>query len=63
MRREFPPAPAPVGLAPAVPGKHPLQTWRDDYNAKSFELPAEWRKLPDLLPAPLGEWRFHTDPL
>ena len=47
----------------AVPEKHPLQAWRDDYNAKSFELPADWRKLPGLLPMPLAEWRFRTDPL
>lgn len=40
-----------------------MQVWRDDYNAKSFELPTAWKKLPNLLPAPLGEWRFHTDPL
>ena len=47
----------------APPARHPLQIWRADYNAKSFELPADWKQLPNLLPAPLGEWRFHTDPL
>lgn len=56
-------ATAQASAAAALPAKHPLQVWRDDYNAKSFELPADWKKLPDLLPAPLGEWRFRTDPL
>ena len=46
----------------ALPGKHPLQLWRDDYNSKSFELPAAWLKLPDLMPTPLA-WVFRADPL
>jgi hypothetical protein len=46
----------------ALPEKHPFQSWREDYNRKSFEIPAEWRKLADLLPEPLT-WVFHADPL
>ena len=47
----------------ALPEKPSLQVWRDDYNRKSFEIPAEWKKLPGVLPAPLDKWLFHTDPL
>jgi hypothetical protein len=45
-----------------LPGKHPFQIWREEYNRKSFEIPAEWKKLTDLLPTPLS-WLFHADPL
>src|SRR6185436_10687105 len=46
----------------ALPGKHPFQIWREEYNRKSFEIPPEWTKLTDLLPTPLS-WLFHADPL
>ncbi len=45
----------------AVPEKHPMQVWRDDYNRKSFVIPPAWEKLTDLLPAP--QWVFRADPL
>ena len=47
----------------SAPAKNPLEAWRDEYNKKTGEYPAEWEKLPNMLPAPLGPWVFHTDPL
>jgi hypothetical protein len=44
------------------PKKNPLKEWRDKYYAETFEVPAEWEKLPNPLP-PLENWLFRTDPL
>jgi len=48
---------------PAQPAKHPLQKWREDYYRETFEIPAEWKQLPDPLPGPLDAWVFRLDPL
>jgi len=45
------------------PEKNPLQTWRETYYSEQFAVPAEWQKLPDPMPAPLGPWVFRTDPM
>jgi len=47
----------------AKPSRNPLQEWRETYYGKTFGVPAEWRKLPQPLPAPLDAWVFRTDPL
>lgn len=39
-----------------------LQGWREEYNGKTGGIPAEWKALPDPLPAPLGPWTFRADP-
>ncbi|MFT5468454.1 MAG: hypothetical protein ACI8UO_003563 [Verrucomicrobiales bacterium] len=54
--------PAVAGSA-ALPEKHLLHVWREEYNSQTFEIPAEWKNLSDLLPTPLDQWLFHTDPL
>jgi nitrous oxidase accessory protein NosD len=41
-------------------GVNPLKDWRDEYNASTREMPAEWKKLANLLP--LGPWTFRADP-
>jgi hypothetical protein len=43
--------------------KNAAQVWREQYNAKTGEFPAEWKTLPNLLPAPLGPWTFRADPI
>ena len=45
------------------PAKHPLQKWREEYCRTSFEVPADWKELPNPLPSPLDSWKFRTDPL
>jgi hypothetical protein len=47
----------------AQPAKHPLLKWREDYYRTTFEVPGEWKKLPQPLPAPLDTWLFRVDPL
>jgi hypothetical protein len=42
--------------------KNPAEKWRAEYNAKTREVPPEWKKLPDQLP-PLGPWLFRADPV
>ncbi len=46
----------------ARPARNPLREWRDKYYAETFEIPADWKKLPNPLP-PLKDWLFRTDPL
>jgi hypothetical protein len=41
---------------------NPMKDWRDEYNGKTGEIPAEWKNLPNQLPAPLGPWTFRKDP-
>jgi hypothetical protein len=41
-------------------GVNPLKDWREEYNASTREMPAEWKKLVNLLP--LGPWTFRADP-
>lgn len=41
----------------------PLRKLREDLYAKSFDVPAEWKSLPDPLPSPVGPWTFRKDPL
>jgi hypothetical protein len=40
-----------------------LQEWREDYYRQTFEIPEEWKKLPDSLTKSLTEWLFRTDAL
>jgi hypothetical protein len=40
----------------------PLQAWRDEYNGKTGDIPAEWKTLSDPLPVPFGQWTFRKDP-
>lgn len=47
----------------AASSKDPSQVWREAYNAKTGEVPAEWKNLPNALPAPLGPWLFRADPI
>ena len=54
---------AAAGSSAALPDKTKLQTWRDEYNRASFEIPPEWKNLSDPLPTPLGNWIFRADPL
>lgn len=49
--------------AAGQPQKSPLQEWRETYYKKTFETPAEWRNLKDVLPTPPGPWLFRIDPL
>ncbi len=48
--------------SPAGSAKNPMEKWRDEYNGKMGDMPAEWKKLPNLLPTPLGPWFFRQDP-
>lgn len=59
------PAPGPAaGMAtPAAATKSPLQQVREKLYADTFEIPADWKALPDPLPTPLTAWRFRADPL
>jgi hypothetical protein len=49
------------GDAPDTPSVHPLEQWRTEYYAASFEIPPEWRTLTEQLP--LENWLFRADPL
>jgi tetratricopeptide (TPR) repeat protein len=49
-----------TGAASAA-AKNPMQAWREEYNGKSSEIPAEWKTLPNPLPTPLGPWLFRGD--
>ncbi len=40
-----------------------LHKLREELYRSSFELPADWRKLPNPLPQPLGPWLFRKDPI
>jgi hypothetical protein len=52
------------GKDPSLSKKPSLQEWRENYYHQTFEIPEEWKKLPDLLPKSLlTEWLFRTDPL
>ncbi len=43
--------------------RHPMAVFRDEYNAKTGEIPTEWKALADPLPSPLQDWKFRADPL
>jgi hypothetical protein len=51
------------GKSSSLSKKPSLQEWREDYYGQTYEIPEEWKELPDLLPKPLTEWLFRTDPL
>ena len=41
----------------------PLRKIREDLYKQTFDIPPEWKVLPNLLPASAwGPWRFHEDP-
>lgn len=40
-----------------------LKERRIKHYAKTFEIPDDWKVLPNPLPNPLGPWRFRADPL
>jgi len=46
---------------PLPPAKHSLQVLREKLYAESFEIPAEWQKLPNLQRLPADGWLFRTD--
>ncbi|MBM4048324.1 MAG: DUF4838 domain-containing protein, partial [Planctomycetes bacterium] len=51
------------GAAPPPPKKSLLQKTREDLYRTGFDIPAEWKNLPNPLPTPFGVWIFRTDPL
>jgi len=56
-------APLPGPGQGSAPKEHPVAEWRREYNRKTSEIPPDWKKLPDPLPAPFGAWVFRADPL
>ena len=43
--------------------KSPAQVWREEYNAKHGEIPADWKKLSNSQLTTFGPWVFRTDPI
>ena len=46
-----------------APGGESAAGTREDLYRKTFDVPADWKALPDALPTPLGPWVFRKDPL
>jgi len=44
-------------------GKSSLQEVREGLYQTTFEVPPEWKKLPDLMASPFEKWLFRVDPL
>jgi hypothetical protein len=42
--------------------KNPVQETREQLYRSTFDIPAEWKKLPHQLPSSLGPWMFGLDP-
>jgi len=57
------PLPGPGSNTDTGPVQNSVREVREDLYRATFEVPDDWKNLPNPLPAPLGAWTFRKDPL